>query len=319
MNDRTRRSVIVDDAPENTEGLSDLPDADTARRLVQAQNNPASTQGQQPQGDQPSGNDRPEWIPEKFWDGDIERSARKMAESYQSLESDRGRLANEVGTLRHLVDEALELKRTRDLESNGGSPDDEESQPVTADDLLNDPEGTLSRVAKRATEPLAQELAQTRKEREIARFQEKHPTFQEDLQDEQFLAFVGQSAYRKRLAQKVMESERSGNPDFEAADELWTAWEEVKLAQSAGEEDAPGGVRQEQELNQRGEQRRPRSGDDPNKAALTTRGGVESDVDHRPIYSRAALVKKRQTDPEGYYEPEFQALIQRAYAEGRVR
>lgn len=307
MNDRTHRSVIVDPAPEDTEGLSDLPDADTARRVAEAQNNPASRQTQEPQGDE-----RPDWIPEKFWDGDIERSAKKMADSYTSLESDRGRLANEVGTLRHLVDEALDLKRTQDLQNNGGNAADEDSQPVTADDLFNDPEGTLTRVVEKATRPLAERYAQSEKEKELQRFQEAHPTFEKDLQDEQFLAWVGQSPYRKRLAQKVMESEKQGDPDFEAADELWSGWEEVREAPpSEGEGE------QEQAVNQQGQTRQ--QAPDVSQATVVSRGGAESDVDHRPVYSRAALVKKRMQDPDAYYDPEFQKIIQQAYADGRVR
>lgn len=313
----TRRSVIVDPAPENLEGVSDLPDQDTARRLEQAQRNPAS-QGQNPQRDEPSGSERPDWIPEKFWDGDVERSAKKLAESYNNLESDRGRLANEVGTLRHLVDEALDLKRTRDLEDNGGSAEDEDSRPVTADDLLNDPEGTLTRVVQRANRPLEQRLAKTDQERALADFEDRHPTFREDMQDQQFLEFVGQSAYRRRLAQKVFESERKGQPDFDAAEELWSGWEEVR--QSADQDDPE---THEQASNngqpQRQTQQRRPAGDDVSQAAVVTRGGAETDVSHKPVYSRAALVNKRTNDPDGYYDPSFQAEVMQAYAEGRVK
>jgi hypothetical protein len=297
MNDN-RRSVIVDPAPDETE-YDQLPDQETAKELVHGQPRQEPTQE----------DTRPEWIPDKFWDGDLESSARKLADSYGNLESDRGRLANEVGTLRHLVDQALDLKRTQDLQDNGGEPG-EDSQPVTADDLLNDPDTAISRAVERATRPLTEKLSRAEQQEALMRFEQNHPTFREDLQDQQFQQWVAGSAYRQRLAQHVLESEKQGRPDFDAAEELWSGWEEVR--QSAGTQDAPDEAEQ---VNEQREQQ----GAAIDRATLTTRGGAESDVSHKPIYSRAALVQKRINDPDGYYDPEFQRVIQQAYLEKRVR
>lgn len=295
MSNDNHRSVIVDPTPDKTE-YDDLPDNDTARRDAHRDQNSAN-----------SADERPEWIPEKFWDGEIERSARKLAESYGSLESDRGRLANEVGTLRHLVDQALDLKRTQDLQDNGGDPDGD-SQPVTADDLFNDPDTAVSRVVDRATRPLREHLTRAEQREALERFQSNHPTFQEDLQNEEFQTFVAKSPYRQRLAQRVLESEKQGTPDFDAAEELWSGWEEVK-AQAGSDDTVP----------EEREQVKQHRGDDIRDAAVVTRGGAETDVSHKPIYSRAALVRKRMEDPEGYYDPDFQRLIQEAYIDKRVR
>lgn len=43
-----------------------------------------------PKGEAPAAPERPEYIPEKFWTGNLEESTRKMSESYANLEKARG-------------------------------------------------------------------------------------------------------------------------------------------------------------------------------------------------------------------------------------
>ncbi len=81
-------------------------------------------------------------VPEKFRG----KSIADVVASYQSLESELGRARNEIGTSRRVLDELLNLRRIGEEKSRP------EAKPVTAHELAENPEETITNVAQRVAD-----------------------------------------------------------------------------------------------------------------------------------------------------------------------
>ena len=228
-------------------------------------------------------------MPDKFEGKTIEQ----VVESYSNLETQLGQHAQEVGTLRKLNDQLLEL----------GRPTGEDHQQVTlpdvsADDMLNDPQKTIVEVAT-AVSKVAVDNANTRVDEleaqlRLGQFETRHPTFRADQSDPDFQTFVAASGYRQGLAQKV----HSG--DLGAGDELWNAWAE------------------DQKSRQNHEPTEQEKDEAATALALAKSGGSEGGETRLPI-SREKLAEIRIHDEERYYSAPFQEYVQYMYANKLVK
>jgi hypothetical protein len=231
-------------------------------------------------------------IPEKFKG----KSAAEIAQSYANLEAELGRKSQEVGSLRGLTDQLLELKRTEDLTNNGGQPTPTE---VTADDLLADPRNAIRTVAAEETSQTNSRVDALEAQLALKAFEDRYPTFRQDQTDEKFQDFVQKSNYRSNLAGKAAQG------DLAAADELWSAYADVRDAGTSQEENTETVTQQADALE--------------SAQAIASRGGSETDVSHEKPISRQVLINKRIEDPDGYYDPAFQAYITEMYQKGLVK
>lgn len=238
------------------------------------------------------------------------KSARDLLAILREQEQHIGRQANEVGTLRKLVDQALEISKP------GHASRTAKEEPITeaqldADALLTDPLGSVSRVAKATTKPLEDRLDQIEAARREAMFLQSHPTATADINDPEFVGWVSGNKARAKLAAKAFPQGQAA--DFETADDLWTLWEEHKAAkaqaaQAVQDEDAA---------------------PPPSKPAPSTKtapkllsgaGGSEpGSGKSQRILQRSKLIKMQAEDPASYYDADFQAELMQAYREGRVK
>lgn len=230
------------------------------------------------------------------------QTQEELERSYKELESRLGAQGQEVGQLRQLTDKLLELKKTESGTGNGSRTG---PQPVTSDELLRDPRGAIERVVAEQTAGLEAQLAESNKQRIRSEFAQKHPTFESDMQDPDFQAFIKQSQYRMGLAGRTIQG------DIGAAHELWGAWEESKGSKSNGKGKTREEVAREQAL-------RDATGMVSGSGGTGT-GDGDSSVGGKPIYSRAQIIQMRINDPNGYYDPAFQEMLALAYKEKRVR
>lgn len=247
---------------------------------------PATQQVQEPQ------------LPEKFQG----KSAAEIAQSYADLEARMGQQSQEIGTLRGLTDQLLDLKRTDDLAANGVQ---QELTEISSDDVLLDPRNAISTVASEQISPVNARIDNLESELRMREFRDSHPTFLQDQNDPKFQEFVKSSPYRTNLAQKLADSAARGRPDVDAAEELWSAWDDVRGTESAGESSSAANTSQ--------------GSTQLKDAALASRGGGDSAATQPKIYSRAKLMDIMINDRERYDSPEFQALLTKAYTEGRVK
>jgi hypothetical protein len=229
-----------------------------------------------------------ETVPEKFRN----KPVTEVLRSYQELEKDRGRLASEVGQLRRMTEELIALKKEQDL------PDEEVK--VTPDDLYDNPAEAIRKVTAKESEKLRQELAQTRAELLELEFEREFPGYREDMADPEFIAFVNSDPERQQLAAQAAQ-----NTDLRAARQIWSTYRQQRKdaeAQGAKNDDA------QQKRNEQLKQ-----------ASLVPSGGETSADAGKPIYSAEEIQHIMINDPDRYWSPRFQSLIQEAFAEDRVR
>lgn len=234
-------------------------------------------------------------IPEKFRG----KSTKEIVDSYKQLESQYGRMANDLGQQRHLTDRLLNLKREQDLSANGGSPVKVEIPQIKATDLADNPSEAIDRVVNARLAAQNQQDEQTRAElarqAAAARLVSDHPDYQNYVNNSEFTTWIQGSALRRSAAARA----QSG--DFDEGNALLTEFKEHKKAVTKQTEDASldGARKASLESGSRG------SGAEAGKAGKT--------------YRRADLLKLQMTDPDKYYSDEFQAVIIKAYAEKRVK
>jgi len=213
---------------------------------------------------------------------------------YRDLESDRGRLANDLGVQRQISDRLINLKRGDDLQHY--TPPAQAAQIRTAaaspDELLQDPSGTVDKIVGPRLDQVREDLNKRLASLEVSlaqgRLLAKHPDYLEYPQNQEFVDWVKESQLRQRVAALAAQG------DTQAIDDLLTEYKSrAKPAQDDNLEAA-------------------------RNAGLEGTSSQKSASGGR-VYSRAALMKLRIEKPDTYADPAFQAEITRAYAEGRVK
>lgn len=235
-------------------------------------------------------------IPEKFRG----KSAKEIVEAYKQLESQYGRMSNDLGQQRAITDRILNLRRESDLNQNGAGVTQAQVPKIKATDLAEDPTGSIEKVVKatiasRDAENEQKALEQAR-QAAAARLVRDHPDYQDFVNNAEFSAWIGASPSRQRVAAAVTAG------DFDAGNDLLTEYKEHKKKMSSQTDD-----------NKRLEAARSASLESGN------RGNSEGTPKGGRVYSRADLLRLQMTDPEKYYSEDFQAVIMKAYAEKRVK
>jgi hypothetical protein len=281
---------VVDGDSDQLGNLDDLTKSlrEEAASLTGGQQKP---QAQAPQNAEPPAED----VPEKFRG----KSVKDIVESYKQLESQLGRMANDLGTQRVLTDRLLNLRRDNDLRQNGAGVTQPETPKIKATDLAEDPTAAISKVvdAKLAKnqQDAEQEALQHARNAAAARLVQDHPDYQEYVNNPDFTAFINGSAIRKRAAVAAQQG------DFDAGNDLLTEFKAQK----------------KQKMNQQDDNKNLESA----RAASLESGsrGSEGSSKAGKVYSRADLLRLQLTNPELYYSDEYQAVIMKAYAEKRVK
>lgn len=245
--------------------------------------------------------ERPDWIEEKFWTGNLEESKEKQAKAYKPLQSAYGRMANDLGTQRKFTDQILALdKRSRDL----GDPTIPARTPIKVDPakLVNNPTETLDELltAREAAQRQEREAAQAKADLEAQEraFASKHPDFQDLIQSSEFADFVKNSPTRSRVAQAAARG------DYLSADALLDEFKSHKKVAAAAAD----------AVNANGVEAARKAG---LETAAQARG--EGNPGSKRVYRRAELIELKLQKPHLYSDPSFQDEIMKAYREGRVK
>jgi len=218
-------------------------------------------------------------IPAKF------KSVEELSKAYTELESYSGRQANDIGQLRKMTDQLLELKKTPAVPE----------KPIDVDSLLDDPSTTINSVIDKNDRLLRieQQLQQDSLVKARGRFEEKHPDWTDVVKDQDFRNWVNSSQIRQSM---FAAADQQYN--YEVGDELFTLYKETRQAKA-------------QESKQNRDNRI--KGDLKDAATETGISGTRS----AKIYKRADLVNLRVYNPEKWEANEEE--FRKAYAEGRVR
>lgn len=241
--------------------------------------------------------EKPDWIPDKFWTGSFDESVKKLGESYDSLQSAYGRMANDLGTQRKLTDRLLAMdKRSEDLDEKP-----RELPKVDPSKLVDNPSETLeewySTRRKQEAEEEQTKSHQNRMAELEQEFNTKHSDWQEVTTSDDFSKWVQESPLRVNTAAYA------GQGDFASATALLDEYKAAQKAATSSQRD---------------------DGDDVDAArkaslesAAQSDGGTSKTAGK--IYRRADLIQLKLEKPNVYSSPEFQEEILRAYSEGRVK
>lgn len=149
------------------------------------------------------------YIPERFKG----KSLDDVIKSYEELEKLQSRQAQSYGELQKTMSKLLEQQMAQ-----ASSPAPEPSKPVSVDDLYDDADGTLRRVAKEEVsgevQALRKELQELRVERKLAHLDGKFEDWRDKVADPEFNSWVQESPYRQRMYVDA------DSGDFDAAEEI---------------------------------------------------------------------------------------------------
>lgn len=228
-------------------------------------------------------------IPQKFQGKSIE----DVAKSYEELERELGRKGNEIGELRKLTDQLLQLQVAEKQEASKVQPEPVKS--IDFDSLVENPEQALNSAVDNNPRLKALEEKLLGQERQAAQvqFEKQHPDWQNILQSNEFQGWIQQNPALQRT---LIQADQ--NYDYQTGGEILTLYKELK-AQAQAETQAEQKQKRSQAL----------------KDGATERGGTGQAA--KKIFRRADLINLKVTNPTKYEAmlPE----IERAYAEDRVR
>lgn len=231
--------------------------------------------------------DDDEDIPVKFRGKD----KKDIAKAYKELEKEFGRRNNEIGELRKLTDDLLKLQ------INKGAEEAPSKKKLGVDDLLDDPEQAISHAIE--NNPRLKQLEETLKQASVAKekeyFESKHPDAYELVQTEDFQQFVTASPVLLKAFQ-----EANQNYDYKTADDIMNMYKNVRMS------------KKQEAVEERGNKAKKELG-----AATVEKGN--SGQSTRKIFRRADILRMVATKDPKFYDEKFQAELEKAYAEGRVK
>ena len=228
-------------------------------------------------------------IPDKF----AGKSPEEIIESYQNLEKELGRKAQEVGELRKLSDSFLQAEVSRNSQAQSTPKEETKAEPL---DFYDDPNAAVNQAIE--NHPKFQEFQrfQQQQSQQAAKTQleSAHPDFAEVVQNKDFQEWVKGSKIRMQMFQAA------DAYNFDAANELLTTWKDRAM------------INKTQEVNQAEEAKRQealKAGKAESRTSSGSAGGGKK-------FKRADLIRLKMTDPLKYES--MQDEIYKAYAEGRV-
>lgn len=233
-------------------------------------------------------------LPDKFKG----KSAKDIADAYQSLESELGRARNEIGTTRRLADELLGIRK-EEMKANQPA-----RKPITSTDLLDSPEETITEAVNRASEAATADLrkatARLEADLELRGFEQRHPGYEGVIASPEFRTWVTKSQYRQGLATKAARN------DFTAADELFGLYEDTKNV-AAPNQSSPDPVKAPSA----------KTVGFAKSGGSTPAGGSSAGSGGKPILRREELIRLRIDNPDEFDRRNDEIML--AYAEKRVR
>ena len=225
-------------------------------------------------------------LPAKFKGKSIE----DVVNSYTELEKEYGRRNNEIGELRKLTDDFLNLQLSEKKKV------DEPEYVLDVDSLLDNPNEAITRAVD--NHPKFKQFEEAQRTETIgkakASFEQKHPDYKDLVKDQDFASWVQESPVRTKMFKAA-----DTNYDYEIGDELFTTYKAIRgIANSEAKEEKL--ERASQALNKGSVER-----------------GSSGTSSTKKVYRRADLINLKISNPAKYaaMEPE----IMKAYSEKRVR
>lgn len=232
-------------------------------------------------------------LPEKY----MGKTVEQVAEMHMNAEKELGRVRNEVGTYRGLVNDLSQLQ-TKTPETTPA----QEELDVSGDDLITDPVGTVRKIVKQDFDALAAQSAQqvegAQFSTENAALMQRFPGMDATIQSPEFQAFASRTPSRQA--------------DYRAAAATGTGVTQVRAA-SRLLEDFEDFSTEMASTTQKPEQ----TPTELAKQVSTEGGGGSGPVTTLPLIYEADVIALINSDPTKYRSPSFQTELMAAIKEGR--
>lgn len=233
-------------------------------------------------------------LPEKYKGKTVE----ELAKMHMDAEKEKSRIGNELGEVRRLADQAIRLQLAQAQKER---PAPASKKELTAEDLLESPEKAIteaiaSHPSVKRVEALEAHLLERETQKRVDEFSSKHPDYKEVGNSEEFKAWVAETPGRQKLYNQA-----AFGYDFDVADEL--------LTQFKGQHKAK--VTEATKKLQK----------DEIKAKIkdaTLETATTGDASKK-VFRRRDLLDMMLRDRDRYYDDNFQAELQQAYRDGRVK
>lgn len=219
-------------------------------------------------------------IPEKFRD----KSVEEVVKSYQELEKAYGRSNNELGEIRKINQQLVELQ----LSSKPGESAEQVShETIDVDSLLDNPAEALSKAIENnpRLKKIEEALVKDTRDKAKSSFESRHPDWQEKAATQEFQDWIQGSPNRMQMFQQAHQ-----NYDYGLAGELFDWYSQTHQPTKAVEADID--------------------------KATTEPGGARVPK-RQKVFRRSDLERMRMYDRDRF--DAMQDEIIKAYAEGRVR
>lgn len=226
-------------------------------------------------------------LPEKFKD----KSTSDVAKSYVELEKEHGRKVNEIGELRRLNDQLLNLELNR----TPGTKDVVVDTEVSSDDFFENPIDSVNSTVENnpVIKKLEARLEQSRVSDFQRRIESEHPKYTEYVSDDGFQKWIQASPIRSQLYKSADEY------DYESANEIFSSWEERSKLIAATQNISEGKEKNSQALKEA-------SSESSSTGASPTK-----------FYRSSDIIRLRLENPSKYKA--MQSEFTKAYLEGRVK
>jgi hypothetical protein len=227
-------------------------------------------------------------MPDKF----ANKSPEEIAQSYAALEQLNSRQAQDLGQMRRTVDQLVDLESQRH-EQAAPAP-----EPVTVDDLWEQPQEAIARAVNPQISGMQHELQALRQEMAEGRLDKKYEGWKQDVATPEFQTWVSEKPYRQRLVTAAQQN------DPDAADELLDMYKDSTSQAQTNVE------------NQRQA--------DLSNASLERPGAPSAHSSGGDIFSRNDILERKIAAKQGdnvqdRWLKANAEQIRLAYAEGRVR
>lgn len=241
-------------------------------------------------------------LPEKYQG----KTAAEIAEMHMNAEKELGRVRNEVGTYRGLVNDLTALQR-KPTEPQTVS---QEKIDVSGDELLTDPAGAIDKVVtRRLSERDAADAARRADDEftvEGQRLMADYPNLDTIVASREFQEFAARTPSRQR--DFVTAAQGEGLEQVRAARRLLEDFNDF----SSSEQPAPSA-----EPSTPAPAAAPQPGVAEARAVANEGAGPAGAVSTKPLMYEADVINLIHTDRAKYNSPSFQAELMEAIREGR--
>jgi len=284
MSNRITEAQDITEVLESEEVLVDITDDENG--LEDEELEEASTESEDEAKLDEEDNDN---LPDKFKG----KTIAEIVDSYSNLEKEYGRRNNEIGELRKLTDQLLDLERKpKEIEEAA-------DETLDADSLLEDPTKAIRKTLENdpTLQGIKDSLLKTERNDNLKKFDEAHPDWKETMVSEKFLKWIGGSKVRTQM---FIDADK--NYDYETGSDLLNDFKELNPAESTDTEADEQADKEKLEADHK---------------AITTEKKSKSKGSRRKIYSRAQIINMKINNPTEYERRRDE--FDKAYTEGRVR